>query len=187
MNGLLAVLATNAVAVGIVGYLLRLWVDRRLEHSLSRELEKLKAELTKEVTRHSIQTTWNHAKRMELFAQLYEHMVDADFELKALFMNMKIGKQDLIRDRAYKFSEKYMEVNACLHKNELFLEESLIAEVRAAYKPYIDLAQMGMADHAEVETVRALLPDRMEEIFAVGDGPRKHVAALFRKYAGLIE
>lgn len=187
MSDILAVLATNAIAVGIVGYLLRLWVDRRLEHALSRELEKFKAELTKEVTRHSVQTTWNHAKRMELFAQLYEHMVDADFELKALLMNIKIGKQDLIRDRAYKFSEKYLEVNACLHKNELFLEESLVAEVRAAYKPYVDLAQMAMANSIQPETARAHLPDRMEEIFAVGDGPRRQVVALFRKHAGLTE
>jgi hypothetical protein len=178
---------TNAAAVAVVGYLLQLWVSSRLEHSLSQELEKFKAELTKEVTRHSVQTTWNHAKRMELFTKLYEQMIDVDFELKALLMNLKVGNADLVRDRAVKFSEKYLELNACLHKNELFLEESVVQSVRAAYEPYFDLARMVMVEHAELAKFRSHLPDGMEEIFAVGDGPRKQTVALFRKYAGLSE
>ena len=187
MSDIVPILVANAAAVAAVGYLLRLWIDKRLEHSLSRELEKFKAELTKEVTRHSVQTTWNHSKRMELFASLYEHMVDADFEIKALLMNIKIAQPNLIRDRAYKFSEKYLAVNACLHKNELFLEESLVEVVRAAYKPYVELSQVAMLEHAELGAIRAHLPDRMEDIFDVGDGPRKHVLGLFRQHAGLSE
>lgn len=187
MNEIVAIVATNALAVAIVGYLIRVWIDRRLEHSLSQELEKFKAELTKEVTRHSVQITWNHSKRMELFARVYEHMVDADLELKLLLMNIKIGKRELIQDRAHKFSEKYLEVNACLHKNELFLEEVLVEEVRAVYKPYVELAHMAMADRLELEEVRSHLPKRLEDISAIGDGPRKYIVALFRKHAGLSE
>lgn len=63
----------------------------------------------------------------------------------------------------------------------------MVEELRAAYKPYIELAHMAMGERVELEEVRSHLPDTMEEICAVGDGPRKHVLALFRKHAGLVE
>ncbi|MCX5864558.1 MAG: hypothetical protein NTW42_05750 [Deltaproteobacteria bacterium] len=185
MTDMLTIIATNAVAVAIVGYLLRLWVDKRLAHALGQELERLKADLAKEVSRHSIQTTWNHSKRMELFSQLYEHMIDVDSELKFFLMNIKIGKKDFIQDRALNLSEKYLALNACLHKNELFLEQSLVDEVRSAYKPYVDMAQELLGVDCDIQQFQSSLPNKLEDICEVGDAPRKHVVSQFRRYAGL--
>lgn len=182
---IVAILATNAIAVGVVGYLLKLWVDKRLAHALGIELERFKAELAKEVARHSIQTTWNHNKKMELFGLLYEHMIDADFQLKALLMNIKVGDRESIRQRAIQFSEKYLELNSCLHKNELFLEQSLVDQVRAVYQPYFEVAQTALGSEADIEQFRSKLPNKMEEIFSIGDSPRKKIVEQFRKYAGL--
>ena len=182
---IVAILATNAIAVGVVGYLLRLWVDKRLAQALGIELERFKAELAKEVARHSIQTNWNHNKKMDLFGQLYEHMIDADFQLKALLMNIKVGNLEFIRQRAKQFSEKYLELNSCLHKNELFLEQSLVDEVRAVYQPHFEVAQAALGTEGDIEQFRSSLPNRMEEIFSMGDSPRKQMVEQFRKYAGL--
>ncbi len=68
---IIAIVLSNVAAVGVVGYLLRLWIEKRLSHSLDLELSKFRADLAKEVARDSIQQTWNTNKRMELFAQLY--------------------------------------------------------------------------------------------------------------------
>jgi hypothetical protein len=63
-----AILGANVIAVGLVGWLLKLWIDKRLSHSLSAELEKFKCELAKEVSLHTIQSTWNHTKKVELLS-----------------------------------------------------------------------------------------------------------------------
>lgn len=51
---------------------------------------------------------------MELLNALYEHMIDADFELKALLMNIKVKNKELINERASKFCGKYLEINSCI-------------------------------------------------------------------------
>ena len=180
-----AILATNTIAVGIVGYLLKLWVDKRLSLSLREELEKFKTDLAKDVSLYTIQNTWNHNKKMELLSKLYEHMTDADFELKALLMNIKIKNKELIDERAYKFCEKYLELNSCLHKNELFLEQSLVDEVRNTYKPYFEIAEEAMEKGFDYEGFGDGLPNNMDEIFKVGDVPRKRVVKRFRETAGI--
>lgn len=180
-----AILATNAVAVGVVGFLLKLWVDKRLSHSLEKELEKFKLPLAKEVSLYAIQNEWNHTKKMELLGKLYEKMVEADFELKAFLMNIKVGKKELIDDRAYKFCEKYLELNALLHKNELFIEQSLVDEVRKIYEPYFEAAKDSMEEDFDFQGFGEGLPEHMDDLLAVGDTPRKRVVEKFRKSAGI--
>ena len=182
---ILAVLATIAIAVASVGFLLRIWVDKRLGQALGKELELFKAELSKDVARYSVQTTWNHTKMMDLFAQLYERMIDADFEIKALLANIKIGKADLIELRANRFCEKYLELNACLHKNELFISQELSDSVRAAYHPFFEVAQASLGETPDLSRLKSVLPSRIEDIFAVGDLPRKQIVQQFRKHSGL--
>lgn len=182
---IVALIAGNAIAVGVVGYLAKLWIEKRLAHSLEVELAKFRADLAKEVAKDSVQQAWNNSKRMELFAELYEVMIDADFEFKALLLNIKIKKPDLIRDRATKFCEKYLAMNASLHKNELFLDDEIIDEIICAYKPFFDLAINAMESGKPDEYLIASLPDTMEDIIGLGDEPRKRAVKVFKRISGM--
>lgn len=180
-----SLLVTNALAVAVVGFLLKIWVDKRLSKSLEKELEKFKLTLAKEISLYSIQNKWNHSKKMELLGKLYERMVEADFELKAFLMNIKVKNKKLIDDRAYKFCEKYLELNALLHKNELFLEQSLIDDVRKIYEPYFEVAKESMDEDFDYEGFGDGLPELLDEVIEVGDSPRKRIVERFRKSAGI--
>lgn len=182
---IIAIFASNAIAVAIVGFLLKLWVEERLTKSLEKELEKFKVPLAKEVSLYSIQNEWNHSKKMELLGTLYEKMIDADLELKALLMNIKVGKRELINARAYNFCEKYLELNSLLHKNELFLEQYLVSDVRNIYKPYFEAARDALEEGFDFQGFGEGLPEFIDELIAIGDSPRKRVVEKFRKSAGI--
>jgi hypothetical protein len=186
MNSVIATILSNAVAVAVVGFLLKLWVDKRLSHALNVELEQFKSNLAKELARYSLQQKWVNDKRMELLGQLYELVVDMDFELKALFMNVKVQSQEFTEARASKFCEKFVELNAALHKNELFFTEALLEQVRGAYKPYFDLSMDCMRGaESNAEKLRQELPETLEEITALAGRPRLQVVQAFRKAAGV--
>jgi len=180
-----AIIASNVLTVGIVAFLMKLWVKKHLTHSLSKQLSNFKSELAKEVSLHTIQNTWNHTKKMELLGTLYEHMIDADFELKALLMNIKVKNKEFIDERASKFCEKYIELNSCLHKNELFLEQSLVDSIRDIYKPYFDIAMEAMDRDFDYKSFGEGLPDSYQELTEIGDVPRKRVVKQFREAAGI--
>lgn len=180
-----AIVASNMVAVGAIGFLLKLWVEKRLSHSLGEELEKFKTPLAKEISLYTIQNTLNHSKKVELLETLYGHMVDADFELKALFLNIKIKNKELIDERAFKFCEKCLELNSCLHRNELFLEEQLVSDVRETYKPFFEIAQEAMDKGFDFEGFSEGLPNNFDDISGVGDIPRKNIVKRFRESVGI--
>jgi hypothetical protein len=112
-------------------------------------------------------------------------MVDAEFEIKALLMNLKVGESALIRDRSVKFCEKYLEINSTIHKNELFLDKEVVSEIRAAYQPLFDFAQSYVETGTVTSEVQAGLPRTIDEIFALGDKPRSKMVEIFRKLAGV--
>ena len=182
---ILATSTTNTIAIAVLGFLLKLWIDKRLTKSLEKELESFKVPLAKEVSLYSIQSGWNHTKKMELLSELYEKMVEADLELKALLMNIKVGKKTHIDDRAGKFCEKYLELNSLLHKNELFLAQPLVDEVREIYKPYFEAATDAMEDDFDFKGFGEGLPELLGEVIDVADSPRKRVIEIFRKSAGI--
>ena len=119
---------------------------------------------------------------MELFAQLYELMIEADFELKALLLNIKTGSD--VEKRATTFSEKYLEINTLIHKNELFLEEEIVKEIRNAYMPFQDIATSIIA-YGDIAVVPSSLPEDMMEIIKIGDIPRKDLIKRFRELSGI--
>ena len=100
MSIIIATILANGASVAVVSFLLKLWIEKRLSYSLDLELEKFKSELAKEVARDSIQQRWVNDKRMELLYQLYELMVEMDFELKALYLNIKVQREELAKFRA---------------------------------------------------------------------------------------
>ncbi|EHL31786.1 hypothetical protein [Legionella drancourtii] len=182
---ILAIIAANGVAVCVVGWLLKLWVDKRLSHSLSQVLENYKSELAKEVSLHTIRHTWIHNKKVELLSELYMSMLDADIELKTLFMDIKVKNQESVILRADNFAKKYTELNSCLHKNELFLEQSLINDIRNAYKPFFDIALHTMEEDVDFEGLADALPNSLKEIIEIGDSPRSKLVNKFRAALGI--
>lgn len=169
-----------------MGFLLKLWVEKRLSHSLDLELEKFKSEMAKELARYSAQQKWVNDKRMELLVHLNELVVDMSGELKALFMNVKVQSQKFTEVRASRFCDKYLELNAALHKNELFFSPEFLEQVRSVYKPYFELGMECMRGTEDLaEKLRQELPETMDEIVAVAERPRLQVVQAFRRAAGV--
>ncbi|RAP36651.1 hypothetical protein B1207_07550 [Legionella quinlivanii] len=184
-------LLTNGITVGLavslVSWLLKIWIDKKLSYSLSAELEKFKAKLAKEVSLHTIQNTWNHTKKVELLSQLYEYMLNADFQLKVFLVNIKLKKKDLIYSRANKFMENYLELNSCLHKNELFLEQPLVDDIQGTYKPFFELALMAIDEVSDsvIEEIEKKLPNSIDEIMDMGGKPRSRLVKRFKTEIGI--
>ncbi|MEZ5470259.1 MAG: hypothetical protein R3E90_00620 [Marinicella sp.] len=179
------ILTTNAIAIAIVGYLLKLWVDKRLTQSLQKEFEKFKVPLAKEISLYSIQNQWNHAKKMELLSKLFEKILDVEGELVAFLMNAKTAKMDLVMKRANKLCENYLELNSLLHKNELFLEQSLVDHIREAYKPYFEMARVTIDESYDFQGFADSLPDDIDDLFSVANSPKMYILEKFRKSAGI--
>lgn len=173
--------ATNTIAVGVVGYLFKLWFDKRLQTSLDKELEKFRSDIQKDIARYSIQQEWNNSKRMELFSELYNVIVDADFELKAFLLNIKCESEEHSQVRARNFCEKYTEVNALLHKNELFIDTEVVTELRSCYKPYFDEALKWLGGEPISSALRDNIPETIEDITKVADEPRQKAVKIFKK------
>lgn len=185
MEQLAIIIGSNVLAVSIISYLLKLWVENRLSHELSVELEKFKAQLAKDIARDSIKRRWTHEKQMDLITTLYSQIVDAELELKALLMDLKVGNSESVQERSDKFSRKYLEINSTIHKNELFLDQRVVSEIRTTYEPFFNLALSYIDTGTVTPEIQKQLPNSMEEIFALGDKPRTKMVEIFRNLAGV--
>ncbi len=105
--------------------------------------------------------------------------------MKALLLNIKIDKADLIKERASQFCEKYLALNASLHNSEIFLDSDIVEEIRGVYKPYFDLAQESLASGGASFDLASTLPNTMEEIVEIGNEPRKRVVKAFKEISGI--
>lgn len=182
---ILTIIAANGLAVCIVGWLLKLWMEKRLSYSLNELLEKFKAELAKEVSLHTIQHSWIHGKKVELLSELYACMLEADTELKTLLMDLKIKNIESIISSSENFASKYTKLNSSLHKNELFLEQSLIDDIRKEYEPFFDFALSTMEDDFDLEKLSNILPNSLKDIIKIGDSPRAKIVKKFRSSLGI--
>jgi hypothetical protein len=185
MTDFWTLIISNSISITILGFLFKIWIDKRLTHSLAQEMEKFKAKLALDISKFSTQHKWIFNKKMESIEELHKLMSEVDQELCALLMNIKIKKQNLITDRAIKFSVKYLEFNAFLYKKELYFEESLFAELKSIYKPFFELANGVMDANTDSEKLSEILPNTMDEIFEIGKAPRTKLVKLFRKISGL--
>ena len=177
---------TSGTSVAVLSFLLKLWIEKRLSYSLDLKLEKFKSELAKEVARDSIQQRWINDKRMELLHQLYELMMEMDFELKSLYLNIKVQSQELTKARAEKFCTKYVEFNSALHKNEIFLASDFIDEIRIIYMPYFEIGMECLkGDEGAAQMLRVHLPGSVGEITALANKPRRNLIQTFRRAAGI--
>lgn len=184
MNGA-EIVISNALLLGALGFLLKLWIDKRLSLSLNEKLEKFKSELAKEVAKSSVQQTHNYAKKLEICATLNELMTEADFELKALYFNVASKNYEGIDDRNKKFAEKYLEINALLHKSELYIEDEIVTMVRDTYRPIFDIVSnvIGSGDMEHYEPLE--LSGAMDELSKKAEAPRKVIIARLKEIYGI--
>ena len=184
MNGA-EIIISNALLLGALGFLLKLWIDKRLSLSLNEKLEKFKSELAKEVAKSSVQQTHNYAKKLEICATLNELMTEADFELKTLYFNVASKYYKGIEDRNNKFAEKYLEINALLHKEGLYIEDEIITMVQDAYRPLFDIVSnvIGSGDLKHYEVLE--LSGSMDNLSKKAEQPRKVVIARLKEIYGI--
>ncbi|TMO56366.1 hypothetical protein [Pseudoalteromonas phenolica] len=184
MNGA-EIIISNALLLGALGFLLKLWIEKKLSLSLNAKLEKFKSELAKEVAKSSVQQTHNYAKKLEICATLNELMTEADFELKMLYFNVASKYYQGIEERNESFVEKYLKINALLHKNELYIEDEIIAMVHEAYRPIFDIVS-DVIGSGVIEHYDALeLSGPMSSLSKKAAAPRKAVIARLKEIYGI--
>ena len=180
---ILSIILANTAAVAILGFLFKVWIEKRLTHSLSLDLEKFRASLSKEVARDSIKEQWNHQKRMELFSELNELMVKLELHLKTFYMTISVAPPDRIKEASNNVCDGYLNINSVIHKNELFLEDKIIHEIQDSYKPLFEFAMY------YVETGKSEKGEDFKTSFAqtmtLGESPRKKVLKVFKGFSGI--
>jgi hypothetical protein len=195
-DNLYEILLSNVLLLGALGFLLKLWLDKRLSHHLdilkdeyshrlNSELEHFKSELAKDIARFNIREAWIHEKRMQLFSELYESILAIEVELKIFFMEYGVKDTEGIKARSEEFCQQYLKLNSMVFKNELYLESSLIDEIKYTYQPLFDFASR-FIDAVEKSQLEELeIPRNLEEVMAMGEAPRRKLVGMFKKIAGL--
>ena len=93
IENLLTQLGTTAVVIAVAGYLFRSWFSYQIqslrsayEHQNSIQLEAIRAEFSKDITRLGIHENYLHRRRAELIETIYHRVVDAEFSLQSFFV-----------------------------------------------------------------------------------------------------
>lgn len=184
MNGT-EIIISNALALGVLGFLLKVWIEKRLSHSLAEQLESFKSNLAKEVAKTSTQHTHNYAKKLEICASLNELMTEADLELKTLYFNVACKNHRGIEERNKKFAEKYLEINTLLHKNDIYMEDEIIEMVQAAYRPIFDVVSEVIGTGEMVHYESLAISGSLEDLSKKAEYPRKMVISRIKEIYGI--
>jgi len=179
------IILTNTLLVSALGFLFKVWIEKRLTHHLNVELEEFRGKIAKDIAKSTAQENWNHAQKMELYGQLYALMVEADFELKTLYLNVAVKNVEYIKQRAQNFCEKYLAINSLLHKQALLVEDSVEEAIQAAYRPLFEIAMQAM-ENGTTEAFESLkLPGDADGLAERADEPRKKVLSCMKIAAGI--
>ena len=205
IEDLLTQLGTTSVVVAVAGYLLRSWLLYQIqslrsdyEHQNSIQIETIRAEFSKDVTRLGIYENYLHRRRAELIENIYHRAVDAEFSLQTFFLGWWAATDatgfaerdpdipgdvpqsvELMKKHGRTFCESFTEINASLHKNALFFDDKFIRKVVDAYDPCFKLILN--VDYNSLPK----LPEQYKDVVAVGRVPRQIVIDLFRNSLGV--
>ncbi len=206
ISSLLTELAATTVIIAVAGWILRTTLSHLIEklhrqqtHSLALDLEGARGKISRDLARLNVHESYLHKRRVELIEELYGYMIDAEFSLQTFLVSWwaESSRDELIqrgalpkdhfsrvedsseRDHGDKFCEKYLCMNALLHRNELFFEESFTESLRQAYKPYFDM----VLDYKKGNAME--FPNEFNDIVTVGASPRRAVINSFRRLLGV--
>lgn len=199
-------LVSTGVAVAIVGYLLKSWLAHQLDklrkkssHELEVKLEEVRADWARDVARLGVHESYLHQKRVDLLVDMYEEMLEAEFSLQNFLVSwwtisnrdelmerkllqrehIETSSVDSMKKRGAQFLEKFTNINAMLHKNAVFFEQSFIEQITGAYRPFFDtLMEFDFEDIPQ-------LPEEMKDVVTVGKTPRLEVVDSFRAMLGV--
>jgi hypothetical protein len=179
------IILSNTAAVAVLGFLFKVWIEKRLSFTLNKELEEFKGKITKEVAQISVREQFNHSKKMELFTELNELMVETDLELKTLYRDITIKNYSGIEERSIAYCTIFLKMNSLLHKNELFIEDEIIDSIKSAYHPIFNTVNevIGSGDMKGFKKLE--LPKGVYEIMDKAEEPRKIVLGLMKKASGI--
>ncbi len=206
IENLLTQLGTTAIVIAVAGYLFRSWLSYQIqslrsayEHQNSIQLEAIRAEFSKDITRLGVHENYLHRRRTEIIESIFHRAVDAEFSLQSFFVGwwaatdadgLEIHDRDVPRDHTQAismmkkhgnaFCENFTEINASLHKNALYFDDEFIKSVTDAYDPFFHLVLS--VDYNAVP----ILPEQYKDAVSVGRIPRKLVVNLFRKSLGVL-
>jgi hypothetical protein len=146
-----------------------------LNHSNQKRLEEIKAILAYKIEEERTKFGWLHGKRIEAVEELLKMLYDFEFEAKALAMNLGVGYMDGQKERAFKLAEKYCEINALLHRKELYLGSVFVNTARGLFEPYFEYA----LNLTEPKTDHKLTRDEVNKIIGAIDTTRNEAIRLF--------
>lgn len=202
LKEILTQLGTTAVVVAITGFIFKTWISHHLtklliksEQQFAIQIENVRAEWAKEVAKLNVHESHLHNKRVELIEALYSKMLSAEFSLQNFLLSWwahsnKDGKiKEYVQGRNIEFSmsrgiefcEKFSEINATLHQNALYFDETFIEKIKKSYKPFVETIMQ--FDENNIPD----LPEQYKDIVNAGQEPRSSVINLFREHLGVIK
>ena len=199
LKDILTQLGSTAVVIAIAGYILKIWIAHQLErfktqneHQLALKLESARAEWAKDIARLNVHESYLHQRRVEIIEEMYAKMVEAELSLQNFLVSWWAhsnqeeliargfrSNSDFSMKRGVEFCESFTEINAMLHKNALYFDDTFIEDVINAYKPFFDTIL------AFDETQIPVMPDEFKDVVTVGQTPRRSVINLFRTALGV--
>lgn len=206
LTDILTQLGTTAMVVAIAGWVSRTWVSHQFKnlqtshaHNLALKLEAAPAEWAKDVARLSVHENFLHTRRVALIEAMHKEAVEAEFSLQNFLVSwwartnrdelvargllppghFDDGRDHSMEQRGQDFCERYLTINASLHRNAIFFDDAVIEAVRAAYTPFFDV----IVD-LNYEQLPAM-PEEFKDVVEAGRAPRRSVVAVFRKMLGV--
>lgn len=206
LQEILTQLTTTTVVIAVAAWLLKAWISHQLEefqaknaHTLALELEAARAEWAKDVARLNVHEEFLHTRRVALIEEMHAEAVEAEFSLQNFLVwwwavtdretlierglvppgHFDAGRDASMKERGKEFCERYLKINATLHRNAIFFDEEFIAAVRAAYEPFFDV--IVRLDYEQLPP----MPEEYEDVVETGRAPRRAVIAPFRELLGV--
>jgi hypothetical protein len=208
LKDVLTQLGTTSFVIAIAGYALKTWIAHQLErlktqsaHELALKLETARSEWAKDVARLNVHESYLHKRRVDLIEEMYAEMVEAEFSLQNFLVSWWThsnkeeitergnlpndhfveGNTDSMEKCGLGFCEKFIKINATLHRNALFFDDSFIEGITGAYRPFFDTILA--LDYGQIPT----MPEEFKDVVTVGRTPRLAVIDKFRAVLGVLQ
>jgi len=179
------IIISNTVLFSVLVFLLKLWIEKRLSHSLHEQLERFKSSLAKDLAKRSIQESHNFSKKMEVCSELNTLMLEADAELKLMYMNLGVKNYSEVAKNNDNFAGKYLKINALLHENELYLDDELVLLVKKVYEPFFNLVMEVMETGNKDAYEKLNLNGNFKDLELGVANPRKVVVSKIKELYGI--
>jgi hypothetical protein len=88
-------------------------------------------------------------------------------------------RDESMQKRGEQFCDRYLSINATLHRNAIFFDDQFVENVLGAYKPIFDMILE--FDYSDPPPI----PEEYKRVVEAGRAPRKTVVEMFRGVLGV--